>query len=378
MTLMGIANPIGRLFLASALSTAGSLMSTVALSTLIFSQTQNGMEAAKLQALSLFGIALAGIFGGFLLSRICAIRLGILSPLIAMALLAPFGLALEFVPTAMIYATVLCLSVLTGVEHPNLIRVINWNLDPEDKTRAFSNFQTMTQGFMIFSPFAAGVLISKIGFSNCILIDIATYAVSALTWLSVRHMGLTTVDCRPPSERKFWEGYVALTSHRAVRTLNLSRILINVSYVSFNVGLPIFVGSLSDGNAERFAALQGAALTALNTGFVVSGTLAGLLLRDQRRWIVRWSRISALIGFSSVCLVSMNIDAMVLLAVSFLMGVGTHFFRVSGMTLGSTLTPPNLLGSVIVAGDTVVRLASFGIGLTVPVISGVTVGEFHF
>lgn len=378
MTLMKGKNPINRLFAACALSTAGSLMSSVALSALIFSQTNSGKGAAELQALSLFGIAVAGIFGGFILSRVCAIRLGIVSPLLAMALLAPFALTHEFIPTKMIYTTVLCLSILSGLEHPNLIRVINWNLDAEAKTKSFSRFQTMTQGLMIFSPFAAGVLISKIGFSSCILIDIATYAASALAWLSVKHIGLTTVDARHSSERKFWEGYIALTSHRSVRTLNLFRILTNVSYVSFNVCLPIFVSGLVEGDADKFAALQGAALAALNTGFVIVGLLVGLFLKDQQRWIARWSQISVFIGFGSVFLASMNINIMGLFAASFFVGVGTYFFRVSGMTLGSILTPPNLLGPVIVAGDTVVRLASFGIGITIPVISGMAIGGLPF
>jgi hypothetical protein len=139
----------------------------------------------------------------------------------------------------------------------------------------------------------------------------------------------------------------------------------NLAYVGWTTSLPLLLARLAKGNSNLFATDQGISMTLVSLGFLSSSLLGGFL-GSKKPLISLFVWAASFLGFFSVLLLGTSLLFETSLYLSaFLSGVGTYCFRISGMTLGQAFTPPEDLGSVIIAGDALVRGWSFLVSLLV-------------
>lgn len=194
-------------------------------------------------------------------------------------------------------------------------------------------------------------------------IDGGTYFLSCLPWLILRKQQKITPSTTNDKPNWFI-GFKLLLTDRNIRTLNISRLLNNLTYVTWTTALPLLLAKVAHGDTDLFAQEQGISTSLVSGGFILA-TLLGTWLAKRPKLMSTMVWSSTLLGFSSVVLLSISLFQNEILYVSaFLLGLGTYCFRISGMTLGQAFTPEKMLGAVIVAGDTVVRSWSFLVSLS--------------
>lgn len=344
------------------LSTAGSAMSLISISTLLFKIDVSGTYSSLLQIAALFGIVATGFFGGSLIGKMTSKMIGWLMPVLSASVL----LNLLFLEITLYQglAAIFILSCLYGIEHPNNIRILNQLVVKEKKASVFSFYQTISQAVTMFSPLIASFIIAKVGIKFCIAVDIATCLMSALIWISF------PIKERMNKDRSqsvcAWEGYRLLVNNPHIRNLNISRIINNISFITFSVGLPIFIANLVKGDAVYFAALQGYTTSATAIAFVIAGCFGTVLLKKYPGNIGVLTTLASTLGFFAVVFEYFASTSQMIIFAAIMLGVGQFCFRISGITLGQSVTPPEHLGQVIIAGDTIVRLSSFLFALFVP------------
>ncbi len=108
---------LGLLITGISLSTAGSMMSLISISTLLFKIDITGTYSSWLQVVTLFGVVITGIFGGYLINKIAARSIGFFMPIFSAVVL----LWLLFIEIKIFQGltVIFLLSCFYGVEHPN-------------------------------------------------------------------------------------------------------------------------------------------------------------------------------------------------------------------------------------------------------------------
>ena len=312
------------LILGISLSTAGSTMSLLSISTLLFNIDSSGSYSAWLQIIILLGVVLTGVFGGSLISHMTPRNLGFLMPgLSAVVLFFLLMVGIEF-QTGVI--AIFILSCLYGVEHPNNIRTLNQMVAPEKKASIFSFYQTVTQLMTMCSPMLAGFIIAHFNAKLCIIIDIITCLLSAIIWLLFSSN--VKLDKNSASNTKSWYGYQLLFKNKAIRDLNISRIINNISYVTFVVGLPIFIAGLAHSDTVYFAKLQGYTGSATACAFAMTGLCGTALLKKYPKDIKILTFLASLLGFSAVVLGYYATSSQSLIVAAAILGVGQFCFRI--------------------------------------------------
>ncbi len=348
--------------LLSSLSAAGSSMTLLALSASLFVEDNDGIASSYIQLIMYLGVATVGIFGGGLLQRISAPIIGIFGPL-ASALLVLLLAYYSHVPIEMGLAASFLIFLLGGIDHPNNLRFLNMVLKEDQKIAFFSRLEVFSYLLTVTTPLIAAWLISKYGPRTCFVVDTITYVISALPWFLVQR--LKSVDDRSSQNKNWFVGFRELWSNANLRYLTTGRLLNNLAYVSWAVSLPLVVASIAGHDVGLFANNQGLANAMLSIGSITLGIVGSFFLKG-RSSIPTMVFLSSIMGFLSVGMLFMGYQIQILICLSgFILGAGQYCFRLTGMILGQANTPKHLLGSVIIAGDTIVRFWSFIISFIV-------------
>jgi len=253
--------------------------------------------------------------------------------------------------------------LISGIDHPNNLRFFNEVIAEKKKMKFFSIKEGTTYFIGLITPVLAAFIIKYWGSRTCFLIDGGTYVLSCLPWLILKK-NQQTVKLLPEKKVVNWFiGFKLLIKDQNIRILNISRLLNNLAYVTWTTSLPLLIARIANRDTDLFAQKQGLSVSLVSGGFLLASLLGTLFAKHQKLMtMIVWG--SSLLGFSSVVLLALALFKSEILYISaFLLGVGTYCFRISGMTLGQAFTPEKVLGSVIVAGDTVVRGWSFFISL---------------
>lgn len=163
---------------------------------------------------------------------------------------------------------------------------------------------------------------------------------------------------------KWLVGFRELCKSPSLRALTCGRLLTNMAYVFCTTSIPLIIARITKGNSDFFASKQGATNSIFAAGFIAA-SLLGTRISKQHNVIIPMVYLAPTLGLGSVLLLMIAIVHPLFLYLSAIfLGLGTYCFRISGMTLGQSFTSPSVLGPVIVAGDTIVRIWSFIISLT--------------
>jgi len=342
----------------SSLSTAGAVMSLIALSSTFFAESREGIASSSIQLVQYLGIACVGFFGGMILQKWSSVTLGIVGPVMSAFIVFYFATC-DVIPFTTGLIGIFLIFLLNGIDHPNNLRFFNQIVDKSNKLKFFSFTESMAATLQVVSPIIAGMIIAHMGVKACFFIDGCTYLISALPWFIVSLKQRKKIENDLPKESNAFIGFSCIFKNQEIRSLTISRLLNNLAYVTCTTAIPLIIAIIANKNEEIFTFHLAVTNSFISAGFIGTGVLVGSLSK-KNQGVVSLVYLTPFIGIvSSILLVSSIKFHSLLYLSACLLGIGTYCFRISGMTLGQAYTPPNILGSVIIAGDTIVRGWSF-------------------
>lgn len=351
------------------LSSAGASMTLIALSASFYAFDQEGVASSSIYVLNYFGIGLIGFAGGWILQRFTAITLGITGALIS-ASIAFYLSLLSSIPPFLGLPAIFLIFLINGIDHPNNLRFFNEVIEEKKKMSFFSVKEGSTYVLGLVAPTLAALIIKFMGTKVCFLVDGGTYVLSCLPWIILKKKQNSETLSLPVSKPNWFIGFQMLLKDKNIRLLNISRILNNLAYATWMTSLPFFLAKVAQDDNAIFAQEQGIATSLVSGGFILA-TLIGTTFAKQYKLMTTMLWAASLLGASAVAFLACSfIQKETIYIGAFLAGIGVYCFRILGITLGQAITPKNILGAVIIAGDTIVRGWSFLVALC-------AVGIFH-
>lgn len=364
----------------SSLSSAGAAMTLLALSSGFFIENPEGFASSAIQLTYYLGICCIGFFGGGIFQKWSAVSLGLFGPLIS-SIIVFYLATFEVIPIVVGIPSIFIIFLLNGIDHPNNLRFFNEAVLEDQKINFFSFTESITAFFQIISPLIAGMIIALMGIKACFILDGCTYLISALPWLIIKRKLGEPFGPQVLEKNNFFLGFKVLYQNPNVRTLTISRMLNNLSYVTCTTAIPLVIAKIANNDQELFTFNLAITNTLISTGFISAGLLGAAFSRKSNVVLLVYSA-SILALTACFMLTAAILNPLLLYIAALLLGIGTYCFRLSGMTLGQAFTPPSALGPVIIAGDTIVRGWSFFVSASTLFIfelhnlSGISLGTF--
>jgi MFS family permease len=269
------------LLIAEIVSTTGAAMTAIALPWLVLTTTGSPARAGLVAAVEWLPMALLGIPSGVVATRLGPRRAMIVcdaarAPVIAAVPLLHWLGALDF-------GVLLALAFLVGAFFPAHFasqRTILPALLGEaatDLTRANAVLQTANRLPIVLGPAVGGVLVAAAGAPAVLVIDAASYAVSAAMLLLLvpepRRRPEGAGEATEADAGDLWSGVRSLARHRLLRPLTVANAGVELAMQALFLALPILVFTAYD----RRAALAGALVAAWGAG-ALAGTVLALRL----------------------------------------------------------------------------------------------------
>jgi MFS family permease len=339
-----------RLWLAHAVTTAGSWVSFVVLPLFVYQLTGSPLQTALLSVVQFVPYPLFGLVAGAVADRSDRRRLMIGSELAS-------GVALGSVPLAAAFdALTLPHVYLVGFLATSFyvwFDAADFGAVPaiagkQNVVEAQSAIYSTATFLGIIAPSVGGLLAAVVGAANAVALDATTYGVSALLILSIRRPFATDVP-EPLTEpivrrtvRDIREGLSFLWSQQIVRTLTLLGFGVSFSGGAMS-GLLVVYAVQALGFSDRGGAV----------GVLFSAVAAGTLLGS-----LALPRLARRIAPTRITLWALPVDTVLLLGVACAPGLGAALalllawslvqmtIILNGITLRQRVTPDRLQGRV--------------------------------
>ncbi len=350
------------LAIVGSLSSAGASMTLIALSASLYAFDQEGTASSSIYVLNYFGIGLVGFAGGWILQRFTAITLGITGAVISAVIIFYLASLAQIHPSIGLPAIFL-IFLINGVDHPNNLRFFNEVLEEKEKLAFFSIKEGAVYVLGLVAPTLAALIIKLADTKMCFMIDGCTYILSCLPWIILKKKQNPTHLYPPISKPNWFIGFQSLMKDKNIRLLNISRLLNNLAYATWMASFPFFLAKIAQGDKNIFAQEQGIATSLVSGGFILA-TLIGTSFAKQYKLMTTMLWAASILGSTAVAMLACSLFQKETIYIgAFFAGTGAYCFRLLGITIGQAITPKNILGAVIIAGDTVVRGWSFFVSL---------------
>jgi MFS family permease len=352
-------NKIHLYFMAAAisLSSAGSLMTVVALSADLSKSVGISQWSGLIETCSYLGAAVVGFLGGYLLQKHSFVRIGVWTSFLGIPITL-FLWALSEIKPAIGLPCVFTIFCLTGLELPNTVSFFSHLLKEQERIRFFSLMQSMTMAATFVAPSLAGMISSAFSTRWCYLFDALTFFILLSSWIFFRSRYRDVPSKRNDSQQLDWFlGFRVLVQNKLMFRLTMARVLYCFAYAPFMACLPIWVTHLTGVVGGSYAESFGFANSLKTFGFF-SFSLIGVtgMIRDKNLHLISW--LAAFLPIVAIALGESTDTLVVFFIGCLLFGVGNYFFRILIVTLGQKYTPKEVLGPTIVAGDALVRLSA--------------------
>lgn len=223
---------------------------------------------------------------------------------------------------------------------------------------------------LLLGPGLAGLFIGLIGAIRSLTGDAISYAVSALTLISVRHRESPVPPARRRSVcREIGDGLRFVMSQRTLRPIMIAGLFYNFGFAMYGTLIAVF--------AVRHLNLQpqylGLALGLGGIGF----PLGSLLARRLARWVgigpsLGLASIPSTLGMAIVASAHGGLSAVLIALGTFVNGIGSGAFAVNALTVRHLVTPGNL----VTRATAVHRFATWGMLPLGSTVSGVIGSSF--
>lgn len=337
------------LFLGQGVSYFGDSFASIAIPLLIIATTGSGFLMGIVGMLEQAPLFVIGIFAGILVDRWNRRRTMFLADLGRAALMASVPAAVwlhvPLVPVVCIAAIFGgTLSVFFGAAYAGIIPAI---VPRKLIGRANGYFEAVESAAYLFGPILAGVLTAKMGAASTLLIDAASFLVSAIAIGFLKPVkGEESVESGPPrgnTPRDFLgelrEGLAEVVKSPILKSIvvlwGLNRFLFSslIPVLTFFVTKTLHEGSTMVGEV---------------VGVYAAGSLGGTLaaswlFQSTRRWI---SLAAHALMATGALVASLGSHSPGLMAGALLLGLGEGILLVEYLTVRATQSAPELLGRV--------------------------------
>ena len=328
-----------------AVSTLGSSFTSVVLPLLVFQLTHSSISLAVTVAVSVLPYLLLGLVIGAWVDRVDRKRLMILTDIARAAVVGavPVAAATGHLTVWWIYGVSFLTSTLSiGFDAANFAAIPSLS-GPDDLVRANSRIQASYSVARTVGPFVAGLLIVLAPPARLLLLDAASFLVSAASLALVR----TGFNTARPSQagasigQDVAEGLRYVLRHPVLRSIVVLLLIIN------------FIGP-SVGAQLVYFAKETLGATDRQVGFLYAAASAGTVLFSlvSQRLSRRWS-------LGSVALAGLAVEGLAILAFALvhvywaalslwaLRGGADVLFLIGTYSLAQRIVPSELLGRVI-------------------------------
>lgn len=333
-----------RFWAGQAISSFGSAISRFALPLLVYQLTGSALNLALTAATEMLPYLLFGLVIGAWVDRTDRRRVMIGTDLARGLIVGtiPLLFALGALSVWWVYVVGFVSSTLSIAFDACEFAAIPSLVPSDDLVAANGRIQASYSAAFVAGPLAGGVLVALMAIPDLLLLDAASYLVSAGSLLLVRAgFNAPQPERREPLRRTIVEGLRYVLGHPVLRNISAMMALINFVGVTVGAQLVLFATVRLGADRSRVGYLYSAG----SIGVVLLSLLAGKL---RRRW-----------SFSRVALGALTLNGLLILAFSLTTnywlalplwslssGLGV-LFNINTGSLRQAIVPNHLLGRVV-------------------------------
>jgi MFS family permease len=290
--------PVLALLAANAVSLIGSVLTMIALPWFVLMTTGSAAKTGLTGAFEALPAFMAGVFGGTLVDRLGYKRSSVIADVVSGVgvALVPLlyhtvGLAFWQLLGSVFLGSLLSIPGITARRAmlPELAQLAGWRLEQIN-----ASFESVQYIALLLGPPLAGLLIALIGASNVLLLDAASFAVSALVVAVAIPVVASGVQgaARGTYRAELRAGLRFIRNDRLLFTLAVSVAISNMLNTPlFGVVLPVFAKE-----TYGTASVLGIVVAAVGAGQIIGATLYGAFghrLPRRALWIATFIAIPA-------------------------------------------------------------------------------------
>ncbi len=357
------------------ISNLGSAFTNFALPLLVFKITHSALNLALITALTLLPYLLFGLVIGAWMDRLDRKRVMIITDILRAALIASIPLldSIHLLFIWWFYVVAFVYSILTIFFDAGQFAAIASLVRQDDLVKANGRIQASYAAVSVIGPLLAGLLLAFIAIAPILLVDSASFLISALS-LSLIRISFN-VDENKEQEKKsirqdVVDGLRYVFGHPVLRAISVMMALVNLVAFTTNAQIVLFAQFQFQANDTQIGILYAAA----GLGPAVLSLMAGLL---RKHW-----------SFSKVALGTLMLYGLSIVTLSlihwywagvFLWGLIwglSILFNINTTSLRQSMVPSQMLGRVMttatVLGWSAIPLGTIIGGIVIEQVKNVT------
>ena len=341
----------GFLFAGQTISQIGDSLNKVALLWFVYDLTGSALKMTMVGLLQTLPPLLLGPLIGVYLDRVrkkpVMIAVDLLRTL--MVLLIPVLYAMEALTLDRLYVLVFATAIFSTVFGPALTSAVPLIVPKDRLIAANALLQTTTNMGLLVGPALSGLGIALIGAQNVLLVDAATFFISALCILPIRVR--ETLDHAHGARKGLTEGIVGdllagfrfvFVEQKTVMLLMLTATLYSVGVSAFIFLLPVFAKDVLGVGPIQLGWLW----SALGVGMLLASLVLTSISKGDVPWRLRFMSGALATGGIAVAALGFLEAPVAAGAVIAVIGGSTAMFTPLVWTMLQELTPTHLLGRV--------------------------------
>lgn len=331
-------------WLGQTISNFGSSITQFALPLLTFRLTGSAMNLALTTAATFLPYLLFGLVIGAWVDRLERKRLMIVVDLLQALTMAmvPLAAMLAILNVFWLYAIAFISSTLTIAFQAAEFAAIPSLVGQDDLVTANGRIQASYSAATVFGPLAAGLLVAFLALPDLLLVDSASFLISAITLFGVRTRFNSDIQVQKTKLRTaIVEGLRYVLHHPVLRAISIMMAIVNAVGATVFAQLVLFARQRLEATDSEIGFLYAAG----SVGVIVISLLAGRL---RRRW-----------SFGTVALGSLMISGILNIMLAFTTSLWVAaviwalfngfaiLFNINTGSLRQAIVPNELLGRVI-------------------------------
>jgi MFS family permease len=336
----------GRFWLGQTVSNLGSSFTLFALPLLVFKLTGSPINLGVTTAAEFVPYLLFGLVIGAWVDRVDRKRLMIATDLARAAVIAviPLLAAVGQLSVGWVYVVAFCGSTLNiAFDAAEFAAIPSLVPSGDDLVTANGRVQASYSAAQVAGPLLAGLLITVAPVQQVLLVDAATFLVSAgmLALIATRFNAPRDTEGRRAIRQEVVEGLRYVLGHPVLRNISAMMALINLVAATVFTQLVVFAKRQLDASDTRVALLYAAG----SAGVVLLSLAAGPVRRRLSFSLAALGAL-ALDGLLTVVLATTRWYWVALVLWAAISGLGI-FFNINTVSLRQQIVPNHLLGRVI-------------------------------
>lgn len=357
------------------ISNLGSAFTNFALPLLVFKITHSALNLALITALTLLPYLLFGLVIGAWMDRLDRKRIMIITDILRAAIIAsiPFLAYIHLLFIWWFYIVAFVYSFLTIFFDAGQFAAIASLVGRDDLVTANGRIQASYAAVSVIGPLLAGLLLAVVAIPPVLLVDSASFLVSALS-LGLIRMSFNVDENREQEKKsirqEIVDGLRYVFGHPVLRAISIMMALVNLVAFTTNAQIVLFAQFQFQANDTQIGILYAAA----GLGPAVLSLIAGFL---RKRWSFSKVALGTLMlyGFSIVVLSLIHWYWVGVFLWAFIWGLSI-LFNINTTSLRQSIVPNQMLGRVMttatVLGWSAIPLGTIIGGIVIEQVKNVT------